>query len=172
MIEVALTQITDEAFLCGVRDEIEGVIDGFKNDYTRELQQFIDTAKSLNPGFLTEVLSNTSGVHYFGSSWAGLLLQAVELTAELVATHDKKKKKTQKEEIEKQFKVLQGRTENSIAELNKPILALDQMNELFNRPVEMLFTEDGAYIKLTADTSADETDAPVISEEEGKESGQ
>lgn len=149
IIEIVLSQISDAEFLNKVRDEIQSVINSFQNDYTRELQQFIDGVKSLNPGALTEAFSGCKPkFHNYGNSRGALLLEAVTLIANLAATHDKEKKNSQKDEIERQFQFLQKRTKKCISDLEFPIQAIEQLNKIYNEPLELLVTGDAAYLHV------------------------
>lgn len=149
IIEIVLAQISEKEFLNKVRDEIQSVINSFQNDYTRELQQFIDGVKSLNPGSLTEAFSGCKPkFHNYGNSWGTLLLEAVTLMANLAATHDKEKKNSQKDEIERQFQFLQKRTKICISDLEFPIQAIEQLNKIYNEPLELLVTGDAAYLHV------------------------
>lgn len=151
VIEIALSQITDKTFLSKVEKEISSVVKGFQNDYTQELKQFIDSAKSLNPGALTKIFSDSTILDFtpsYGSLRATLLLEAVALVANIAASYDKNKKKTYKDEVEEQFKRLQQRTEKSITELDAPINAIKSMNRMFNNPVELVIKDNAAYLRI------------------------
>lgn len=160
VIEVVLSQITDEAFLNKVRDDIQSVIDSFQNDYTRELKLFIDSAKSLNSGTLTEAFSGyTPKFHTYGNFRAGLLFEAMALVANLAATYDKGKKKDHKDEVEKQFQFRQKRIEKSINDLGSPIHVIERLNEMYNKPIELLITGDAVYVKLDASNTEPDSES-------------
>lgn len=155
VIEVALSQMTNEIFLCKVKEEIQSVIDNFQNDYSKELQQFIDTTKSLNQGIVGKSLSKTTPkVHSYGNSDLKLVFEAVALVANLAANYDKGKKQEKKEDVMEQFHSFQERIEKSICDLTSPVYAIERLNEIYNQPVELLITDDAAYIKLDAAKAA------------------
>lgn len=157
VIEIALSQITDKTFLSKVEIEISSVVKGFQNDYTQELKQFIDSAKSLNEGTLTKIFSGSSPVfaQSYGSLWASLLFDFVVIGANIAANHDKDKKNNRKDEVVKEYKRLQQRTEKSISELDAPINAIKSMSGMFNEPVELVIKDNAAYLRIRDEKKAE-----------------
>ena len=149
VVEIVLSQLTDESFLMGVKKEIESIIDTYKYDYTSELEQFIENVKSLNPGIISETLAEHTPV-FSGTDFSlgGLLFKVAEYSAKFAAQVEIGKKKVRKEEIEKQFHALQRRTEIGIKELNSPVQAIDRMNSIYRGPVELFIDENAAFLKL------------------------
>ena len=152
VIEVILSQITDEFFLRKVKDEIQGVINNFHNDYSKELKQFIDTSKRLNQGGFSKALSSLKPKARLQSHTEfDLVLNVLALAANFAANYDKGKKEAQKNEVMEQYHIFQDRLKRGSQDLASSINAIELLIEIYTQPVELLITENKAFLKV--DTS-------------------
>lgn len=149
VIEVVLSQITDEFFLRKVKDEIQRVIKNFHNDYSKELKQFIDTSKSLNQGGFSKALSNLKPkARLQRHTEFDLVFNVLALAANFAANYDKGKKETQKNEVMEQYHIFQDRLKRGFQDLASSINAIELLTEVYNQPVELLITENKAFLKV------------------------
>ena len=159
IVEVILSQITDQKFLENIKSDIESNINVFDLDVNEKLNDFLEKAKSLNPGKLSRFLSS-KGSGFPITSSGSVVFTLFDTAITLAADLDIARKKIDKEQAENQIDSVKRNIRQNYEDLYSLTGSLSEINDLYNGHVELLIDQDAAYIKLPNNhaTVSDEMD--------------
>ncbi len=148
LVEIMLSNVTDNSFIEKAKSNIQSIIDEYNNKYIEDVQKFIDTVKSLNPTVYESVMSKQKIPPMALPGKIGLALDLVLTAGSIVADIKSSKKSSTKKEFDVQIKKINTEQEEKDQELTNMINDFNIINKLYNKPVELLMTDNAAYIKL------------------------
>lgn len=158
-VEAYLSKITDEMFLKQITNEMEKIVGMFNEAYdviSDEIGQYINTVKSLKANEVPANIMKSVGkvleltripvvnpLFSYGAKGLGV---AFDLGGDYLIKNEKSKKKAKKQEVIEGLEAV-IKPYSDLEPLNFQIDAVENMNFIYNNKLEIIMTEQTAYIK-------------------------
>lgn len=162
-LEACLSKITDEKFLCQVVIEMKKIISMFCEGYeiiNNEINQYIDAVKALKANEVPAKLMKSVGkileishisafnpFIFYGAKGLGAFL---DFGGDQLEKYEKSKKKAKKEEVVKGLETI-IKPYSDIEPLNFQIDSVQNINNIYNKKMEIIVTEDAIYLNNEMD---------------------
>ena len=152
VLETMLSLKTDEDDINKLKKDIIDFAQGKPLVDGQVLLQYLEADKSKKPKPFTEILSGYHfGRYSLSNSQEANLINAMIGFAGLAAKDHVDKKKQQKSEVKYLIDEYRSRTEKNIREFDNILQSFDDLNALYNHPVELIISNDTAYINVLCD---------------------
>lgn len=158
-LEAYLSKITDEKFLDGIANEMSNIIRMFNEGYDLidgEITKYIDEVKALKanevPAKMMKGLGRVLEVTYiptfnpliaYGAKGIGAVL---DFGGDYLEKIEKSKKKAKKQDVIESLELV-IKPYSDLEPLNFQIEAVNTMNSIYNKKVEVIVADNEAYIK-------------------------
>lgn len=157
-LETYLSKITDEKFLQQVIIEMEKIISMFDECYeviSNEINQYIDAVKALKANEVPAKMMKGVGrvleiaripafnpFIVYGAKGLGAVL---DFGGDYLEKYEKSRKKAKKQEVVEGLEMI-IKPYSDLEPLNFQVEAVQNMNNIYNKKLEVIITEDSAYL--------------------------
>lgn len=158
-IEAYLSKITDEMFFKQIVNEMKKIVGMFNEGYdviSNEIEQYINAVKGLKANEVPAKMMKSVGkvleitriptinpLLSYGAKGLGAVL---DLGGDYLEKYEKTKKKAKKQDVVEGLESV-IKPYSDLKPLNFQIDAVENMNSIYNRKLEVIVTEETAYIK-------------------------